>query len=144
MHTFEKQVDENIFLDRMITTLASAFAALATILAAVGLYGVLAYSVARRTREIGIRLAIGADPGAVRLMVMKEVGFMALIGAVIGAPAAVGLAKFAEPLLYGLKSYDPLVVATATVLIIVVALAAGYFPARLAMKVAPVTALRYE
>jgi predicted permease len=144
MHTFEKQVDENIFLDRMITTLASAFAALATILAAVGLYGVLAYSVARRTREIGIRLAIGADPGAVRLMVMKEVGFMALIGAVIGAPAAVGLAKFAEPLLYGLKSYDPLVVVAATVLIFFVALAAGYFPARLAMKVAPVTALRYE
>jgi ABC-type antimicrobial peptide transport system permease subunit len=128
----------------MITTLASAFAALATILAAVGLYGVLAYSVARRTREIGIRLAIGADPGAVRLMVMKEVGFMALIGAVIGAPAAVGLAKFAEPLLYGLKSYDPLVVVAATVLIFFVALAAGYLPARLAMKVAPVTALRYE
>jgi predicted permease len=144
MHTFEKQVEDNIFLDRMITTLASAFAGLATILAAVGLYGVLAYSVARRTREIGIRLAIGADPGAVRLMVMKEVGLLALIGAVIGAPAAVLLAKFAEPLLYGLKSYDPLVVAAATVLMIVVALAAGYFPARLAMKVAPVTALRYE
>ena len=144
MHTFEKQVDDNIFLDRMITTLAGAFAALATVLAAVGLYGVLAYSVARRTREIGIRLAIGADPRVVRLMVMKEVGFMALIGALIGAPAAVGLAKFAEPLLYGLKSYDPLVILGATVLIIVVAMAAGYFPARLAMKVAPVTALRYE
>ncbi len=144
MHTFEKQVEDNISLDRMITTLAAAFAALATVLAGVGLYGVLAYSVARRTREIGIRLAIGANPGAVRLMVLKEVGLLAVIGAVIGAPAAVGLAKFAEPLLYGLKSWDPLVVGFAVVLMMAVALGAGYFPARLAMKVAPVTALRYE
>ncbi len=144
MHTFEKQVEDNISLDRMITTLAGAFAALATVLAGVGLYGVLAYSVARRTREIGIRLAIGANPGAVRLMVLKEVGLLAVIGAVIGAPAAVGLAKFAEPLLYGLKSWDPMVVGVAVVLMMAVALGAGYFPARLAMKVAPVTALRYE
>jgi predicted permease len=144
IHTFEKQVDNNIFLDRMITSLAAAFAVLATILAGVGLYGVLAYSVARRTREIGIRLAIGANPGAVRMMVLREVGLLALIGALIGAPGAIALAKFAEPLLYGLKSYDPLVVVAATVLMIAVALGAGYFPARLAMKVAPVTALRYE
>jgi ABC-type antimicrobial peptide transport system permease subunit len=128
----------------MITSLAAAFALLATFLASVGLYGVLAYSVARRTREIGIRLAIGASPGTVRLMVLKEVGILALIGALIGAPAAVALAKFAEPLLYGLKSYDPMVVIAATVLIIVVALLSGYSPARLAMKVAPVTALRHE
>jgi predicted permease len=144
IHTFEKQMEDNVSLDRMITTLAAAFAALATVLAAVGLYGVLAYSVARRTREIGIRLAIGADPGAVRLMVLREVGILALIGALIGAPGAVLLAKFAEPLLYGLKSYDPIVVAASTALIMLVALGAGYFPARLAMKVAPVTALRYE
>jgi predicted permease len=144
IHTFEKQVEDNIFLDRMITSLAAAFAVLATILAGVGLYGVLAYSVARRTREIGIRLAIGANPGTVRLMVMKEVGILALIGALIGAPGAIALAKFAEPLLYGLKSSDPLVVVAATLLMMAVALGAGYFPARLAMKVAPVTALRYE
>ena len=144
MHTFEKQVEDNVFVDRMITSLAAVFAVLATILAGVGLYGVLAYSVARRTREIGIRLAIGANPGAVRLMVLKEVGILALIGALVGAPGAIALAKFAEPLLYGLKSYDPLVVVAATVLMMAVALGAGYFPARLAMKVAPVTALRYE
>jgi ABC-type antimicrobial peptide transport system permease subunit len=128
----------------MITTLAGAFALLATFLAAVGLYGVLAYSVARRTREIAIRLAIGADPRTVRLMIMKEVGILALIGTLIGAPGAVALAKVAEPLLYGLKGYDPLVIAAATALIFVVALGAGYSPARLAMRVTPATALRYE
>jgi predicted permease len=144
MHTFERQVEENVAIDRMITTLAGAFALLATFLAAVGLYGVLAYSVARRTREIAIRLAIGADPGTVRLMILKEVGVLALIGTLIGVPGAVALAKVAEPLLYGLKSSDPSVVVAATALIFVVALGAGYFPARLAMRVTPVTALRYE
>ena len=144
MITFEKQVENNVFVDRMVTTLATAFAILATLLAAVGLYGVLAYSIARRTREIGIRLAIGADPARVRAMVLQEVGVMALIGAVIGAPAAILLAKFAESQLYGIKSYDPEVVLAATALIAAVALVAGYFPARLAMAVEPQTALRHD
>ncbi len=144
IRSFEEQVEQNIFLDRMVSTMAAAFAVLATLLAAVGLYGVLAYSVARRTREIGIRLAIGAAPGEVRIMVLKEVGLLAVIGALIGAPAAVLLARFAESLLYGIKSYDPLVVAAATLLIVIVSLAAGFFPAQLAMRVAPQTALRYE
>ena len=144
MRTFEAQVEDNIFLDRMITSMATAFAALATFLAAVGLYGVLAYSVARRTREIGIRLAIGADPKSVRRMLLKEVGILALIGVAIGAPAAIALAKFAEPLLYGLKSYDPVVIIAATVLILAVALVSGYAPARLAMNVEPLAALRHE
>jgi predicted permease len=146
MHTFDEQVGQNVFLDRMVTSLAAAFAMLATVLAAVGLYGVLAYSVARRTREIGIRLAIGAEPGAVRAMVLREVGLLALIGAVIGAPAAVMLARYAEShsQFYGVKSYDPMVVVGSTVLVIGVAMAAGYFPARFAMRVAPQTALRYE
>src|SRR5271165_1469806 len=144
LHTFERQVEENVFLDRMITTLAASFAVLATFLAAVGLYGVLAYSVARRTREIAIRLAIGANPRTVQFMIMKEVGMLALIGTLIGAPAALALAKFAEPLLYGLKSYDAWVVIADTALMFLVALGAGYFPARLAMGVTPVIALRYE
>jgi ABC-type antimicrobial peptide transport system permease subunit len=144
MITFEKEVENNVFVDRMITTLATGFAVLATLLAAVGLYGVLAYSIARRTREIGIRLAIGADPGGVRAMVLKEVGVMALIGAVIGAPAAMLLARFAESQLYGIKSYDPQVVLAATALIASVALVAGYFPAKIAMSVEPQIALRHE
>jgi predicted permease len=144
MTTFERQVEENIFVDRMVTTLAAAFAVLATVLAAVGLYGVLAYSVARRTREIGIRLAIGADPSQVLWMVLKEVGWMTLIGAVLGAPAAMALAKLAESQLYGIKSYDPPVVLGATLLIVLVALVAGYFPARFAMRVEPQLALRHD
>jgi predicted permease len=144
MLTFEKQVENNVFVDRMVTSLATAFAVLATLLAAVGLYGVLAYSIARRTREIGIRLAIGADPSGVRAMVLKEVGVMAAIGVLIGAPAAVVLAKFAESQLFGIKSYDPMVILAATALIGAVALAAGYFPARVAMGVSPQAALRHD
>ncbi len=146
MITFEKQVEDNVFVDRMVTTLATAFAALATLLAAVGLYGVLAYSVARRTREIGIRLAIGADPSQVRAMVLKEVGLLALIGMLIGAPAGIALARVAESQsqFYGIKSYDPLVLAVSLAVMALVALAAGYFPARTAMTVEPQSALRHD
>jgi predicted permease len=144
LKTLEAQVNENISADRMISTLAAAFALLATLLAAVGLYGVLAYSVARRTREIGIRLAIGAEPASIRNLVIREVGWLVAAGVALGLPAALALARFAESLLFEMKGRDPAVLAAATLLVITVSAIAGYLPARRAMAVDPVTALRYE
>jgi ABC-type antimicrobial peptide transport system permease subunit len=142
--TMPQQVRENVFLDRMITTMSASFAALATLLAAIGLYGVLAYSVAQRTREIGVRMALGADSARVQRMVLRQVGMMTLIGGVIGIAGAVGLGKGAESLLYQLQGYDPIVFATAVVLLVLVALGAGYLPALRASRIDPMTALRYE
>ncbi len=144
LKTLDAQVNENISLDRMISSLAAAFAALATILAAVGLYGVLAFTVARRTREIGIRLAIGASTSAIRNMVLREVGIMVAIGVSLGLPAALLLARYAESLLFEMKGWDPVVLSAAVALVASVSLASGYLPARRAMGTDPMQALRYE
>jgi len=144
LKTMPQQVRENVFLDRMITTMSASFAALATLLAAIGLYGVLAYSVAQRTREIGVRMALGADAARVQRMVLRQVGLMTLVGGVIGIAAAVGLGKGAQSLLYQLQGYDPVVFATAAALLVLVALGAGYLPALRASRIDPMTALRYE
>jgi predicted permease len=144
LKTMSEQIRENVFLDRMISTLTSAFAALATILAAVGLYGVLAYSVAQRTREIGLRMALGADTGRVRKMVLASVGWMTLIGGVLGLAAAIGLGRVAQSLLFEVKAHDPLVILYSTALLVVIALAAGFIPALRASKIDPMVALRYE
>jgi ABC-type antimicrobial peptide transport system permease subunit len=124
--------------------LATAFGALGTLLAAIGLYGVIAFSVARRTREIGLRMALGADAARVRRMVLKQVAVLIAIGGVIGIGVAVLLGHFAESLLYQLKGYDPAVLSVTAVLLTVVALAAGYIPAYRASRVHPMQALRYE
>ncbi len=144
MKTFPQQVKENVFLDRLISTLSAAFALLATLLAAVGLYGVLAYTVARRTKEIGVRMALGADGNRVRGMVLRQVGRMTLVGSLIGVGAALTLGRAARSLLFGLGSSDPLVILGATGILAIVALTAGYLPARRASKVHPMQALRYE
>jgi predicted permease len=142
--TLTDQVKENVYLDRMISTLSGAFAALATLLAAVGLYGVLAYTVAQRTREIGVRMALGADASRVRVMVLRQVGRMTIVGGAIGITAALLLEKFARSLLYGLDGHDPMVVVGSAVVLAIVALGAGYLPARRASKIHPMQALRYE
>src|SRR5205807_2151276 len=98
LKTLPQQVKENVFLDRMIGTLSTAFAGLATLLAAIGLYGVLAYSIAQRTREIGVRMALGADAGNVQLMVLRQVGTMTIVGGVIGIAAALALGRGAQSL----------------------------------------------
>ncbi len=144
LKTLDQQVKENVFVDRMIGTLAAAFAALATLLAAVGLYGVLAYTVAQRTREIGLRMALGAGADKVRGMVLKQVTKMLVIGGVIGVGAALLLGKAAQSLLFGLEGNDPWVVASVSVVLAAVALGAGYLPALRASKVDPMQALRYE
>ena len=144
LRTLPQQVRENVFLDRFISVLSAAFACLATLLAAVGLYGVLAYTVSQRTREIGLRMALGAAPGRVRAMVLRQVGVMVLIGGAIGLAAAVGLGRLAQSLLFQLQGSDPLVLAAAAVSLTLVALAAGFIPAHRASQVDPMSALRYE
>ena len=144
LKTMPQQVRENIFLDRMISSLSAAFAALATLLAGVGLYGVLAYTVAQRTREIGVRMALGADAGRVRRLVLRQVGIMTIIGAVVGIAGALALGRAAGSLLYGLAGHDPVVIVVAVALLSIVALGAGYIPALRASRVDPMRALRYD
>jgi predicted permease len=139
-----QQVADNVFLDRMISTLSAAFAVLATLLAAVGLYGVLAYSVAQRTREIGVRMALGANGGRVRGMVLMQVGRMALIGGVIGIAGALGIGRASQSLLYQLDGHDPIVIALSAVALAAVAFSAGFIPALRASRIDPMHALRYE
>lgn len=144
LRTLPEQVRENVFLDRMISVLSAAFAMLATLLAAIGLYGVLAYTVSQRTREIGLRMALGADASRVRSMILRQVAMMTVVGGAIGLSAAVGLGKLAQSLLFQLKGYDPVVLGTAAVALTLVALAAGFIPAHRASQVDPMRALRWE
>ncbi|MEO8337783.1 MAG: FtsX-like permease family protein, partial [bacterium] len=144
LKTMPQQVKENVFLDRMISILSSAFALLATLLAGVGLYGVLSYSVQQRTREIGVRMALGANSARVRALVMKQVVMMLVVGGVIGIAAALGLGRAARSMLFQLEAHDPTAMALAVVLLSCVALAAGFIPARRAALVDPMNALRYD
>ncbi|MDP1571095.1 MAG: ABC transporter permease [Vicinamibacterales bacterium] len=144
LKTMPQQVRENVFMDRMITTLSSAFAVLATLLAAVGLYGVLAYTVAQRTREIGLRMALGADAARVRGMLLGQVGKMTVVGGLIGLAAAVGIGTAARSQLFEIEGYDPVVMAISAVLLAFVAMLAGLIPALKASRIDPMIALRYE
>jgi ABC-type antimicrobial peptide transport system permease subunit len=128
----------------MLAFLATAFGILATLLAAVGLYGLLAYSVARRRREIGLRIALGAQRGDVSWLVLKEVVLLFAIGTGAAIPAALVLGRWTESQLYGVRSNDPVSMAGAVAILSVVALAAGYLPARRAARIQPMEALRLE
>jgi putative ABC transport system permease protein len=144
LRTLPQQVRENVFLDRFISVLSASFACLATLLAAVGLYGVLAYTVSQRTREIGLRMALGAAPARVRAMVLRQVAVMVVVGGTIGLAGAIGLGRLAQSLLYELQGSDPLVLVAAAVSLSLVAFAAGFVPAHRASQVDPMRALRYE
>jgi predicted permease len=144
LRTMPQQVRENVFLDRMITVLSASFASLATLLAAVGLYGVLAYTVAQRTREIGLRMALGAAPRRVRKMVLRQVGLMTLVGGILGLLGAIWIGRIAQSLLYELKGSDATVLSCSAAALILVALGAGLVPAYRASQVDPMQALRYE
>ncbi len=144
LKTVERVVDEDLFAERVIAGLSAAFGGLAALLAALGIYGVLAYLVVQRTREIGIRVALGAAAGHVRGLVFKEVGWMMLAGALVGLPLAYVLARLSESLLYGVKAGDIPVYAASVGIICLVALAACYIPSRRATRIDPIVALRYE
>jgi predicted permease len=142
--TMTTTVDELLFVERMVAALSVAFGALATLLAAIGLYGVMSYSVARRTREISIRLALGAERSSVLWLVLREVALMVIVGVAIGLPLAVALSRVVRSQLFALSPYDPIALAGAAVLLVAVALGAGYLPARRATRIDPMLALRYE
>ncbi len=144
LETLRQVARENVFLDRLITTLSAAFAVLATLLAAIGLYGVLAYSVAQRTREIGVRMALGAGGDHVRRMVLRQMGRMLAVGGAVGVAAALGVGRAARSLLYELGGDDPVVLVAGVAVLAAVALTAAYLPARRASQVDPMQALRYE
>jgi predicted permease len=144
LKTMPQQIRDNVFLDRFIGTLSTVFASLATLLAAVGLYGVLAYSVQQRTREIGVRMALGADAWKVRALVVRQMGTMIAIGGVIGVGLALGLGRVLRSLLFGLEGHDPVVFALSLIVLAAVAFGASYVPVQRASRVDPVEALRYE
>ena len=144
LRTMDEQIDLNILSDRIVVQLAAAFAVVATALAMLGLYGVMAHSVTRRTGEIGIRMAIGASPGTIRRMVMREMLWILAIGLGVGVPAALGLARYTESQLYGVKPYDAIVVVYAAIALSLTAAAAAYLPAHRASRVSPLSALRHE
>ena len=144
LRTMNDQVKQNVFLDRMISTLSTAFALLATVLAAIGLYGVLAYTVAQRTREFGLRIALGAAPGRVRLMVMRQVALMTVVGVSAGAGIAYYAGKKVQSLLFEMQSHDPVVLGSSIAVLSLIALLAGLLPAIRASRIDPMRALRYE
>ncbi len=144
VETTEAHIADSIYIDRMIATLSSFFGGLATLLAAVGLYGVMAYSVARRTREIGVRMALGARRGDVLWMVFRHTALLAGIGIAVALPLSFGLGRAIQSQLYGVSPADFRVIAASAVLLAFVAAAAGYFPALRATRVDPLTALRHE
>jgi len=144
LRTMEQQVRENLAVERFIAAAAAGFGVLATVLAALGLYGVLAYSVAQRSREIGLRFALGAPAARIRRMVLEQVTAMAIAGLLLGAVAAWLLGRAAESLLFGVEAADPIALAAAAAVLAAVMLAAAYFPARRAARIDPIVALRHE
>ena len=140
--TFETQISESLVTDRLIATLSAVFGALATLLALIGVYGVMAYMVARRAREIGIRMALGAAAPDVLWLIMREVLIVVAAGVALAVPAALGLSRFIQSQLYGIQPNDPASLALATLLLAFVASLSGFIPARRAAASDPLTALR--
>jgi ABC-type antimicrobial peptide transport system permease subunit len=144
LRTLESQVDQSLLNDRLIATLSTAFGVLATLLAVIGLYGVMAYTVARRTREIGVRMALGAVWHDVVWLIMREVLALVGSGMALGLIVAWALKRYVGSQLYGVGASDPATILAAVTTLGVVAFVAGYIPARRATSINPVLALRYE
>jgi len=144
IRTQKEQIDANMGMERTFATLTSGFGILALSLACVGIYGVMAYSVANRTNEIGIRLALGAMPRQVLTMVLRESTWISLAGVVIGVVAALFLARLVKSMLYGLEPTDPVSLIGGAALLLAVGLLASWIPARRASGIEPMEALRHE
>lgn len=144
LKTLQKQLDETLLSERLVALMSAGFGLLATLLATIGLYGVMAFVVARRTKEVGVRIALGAPRGAVIWLVMREVVLLVAIGLALGVPAALALGRYVATQLYGIKPGDPWIGGISMVLLIVAATAAGLIPARRASRIDPILALRYE
>jgi ABC-type antimicrobial peptide transport system permease subunit len=142
--TLDQQIDQSLLQDRLVSTLSSFFGFLALLIAAIGLYGVMSYSVVQRTREIGIRMAFGARSATMIWMVLRETFTMIGLGIGLGTPAALLLGRTVGSLIYGLKPSDPATIFGSALVLGAVAILAGYLPARRASKVDPMVALRYE
>jgi len=144
LKTVEGQLDETLLTDRLMAMLSTGFGVLATLLATIGLYGVMAFVVVRRRKELGIRLALGARPGSVTGLVMREVLALLAIGLAVGVPTALGLSRYISSQLYGVQAHDPRIALTTVALLGIVSAAAGFIPARRASRIDPIVALRYE
>jgi predicted permease len=142
--TQQQQIDESLRTERALAALTAGFGMLALALASVGIYGIMAYSVANRTNEIGIRLALGAQPGQVRGMILRESTWLAVAGIVVGMGVSLLLTRLVKSMLYGIHPYDPATLVAGVALLLVVALAASLIPARRAAGVQPMEALRHE
>ena len=142
--TVPQLIDQSLILEALLAKLSSFFGVLALLLASIGLYGVMAYAVVRRTKEIGIRMALGAQPAAVRWMVLRDTLLLVIVGVVIGIPVALATTRFISGLLYGLTPTDPISVSIAVLILVVSAILAGFLPARTASRVDPLVALKYE
>jgi len=144
LRTMPDQVRNNVSPDRVVTTLSTSFAGLATLLAGIGLYAMLAYSVARRVREMGIRMALGARGVDVRRLIFAHVGRITVVGGTIGLAMAFGLGRLAQSMLFGITGSQPNIAGAAALIVVAVACVAGVVPARRAARVNPVEALRAE
>jgi predicted permease len=142
--TESEQIDRLLFQERLVARLSGFFALLALVLACVGLYGLLSYEVSRRTREIGIRMALGAHPGSVLKLVLRQGIVLAIVGAAVGIGVALGVTRYLASMLYNVHPGDPVTIVSVAILLTLVALAACYIPARRATHVDPLIALRYE
>jgi predicted lysophospholipase L1 biosynthesis ABC-type transport system permease subunit len=144
VRTQDEQIAASLQHERIFANLTGGFGVLALVLACIGIYGIMAYAVSRRTNEIGIRMTLGAQPGRVLLMVLGEASWLAAAGMLVGLGAALALGRLVSSLLYGLKFWDPVTLVVAAMLLTTVAMTASWVPARRAAAVDPMRALRHE
>jgi ABC-type antimicrobial peptide transport system permease subunit len=144
MKTETEQIDQDLYQERLVSALSGSFAMLALTVACIGIYGLLAFRVALRTQEIGVRLALGAERADLLRLVLRQGALLALLGAVFGCAAALAVTRYMQSFLFGVNATDPLTLVAVAGLLVGVAASASYIPARRAAKVDPMVALRYE